>query len=106
MVDSRRDGLVRGTLASVVLVSALCLTSLRAGQAVLHDVVGLAGGRGGRSCCGGGLGQDGNGGQEGEECDKGLHLVCCVVWFEALEIMYVIVQARLLCSTMQVLNLG
>ena len=89
---SRRDGLVRGTLARVVLVSTLGLAGLCAGQAVLHDVVGFAGGRRGRGCCGGGLGQDGNRGQEGEEGDEGLHVVCCFGWFEAWRIMYVIVQ--------------
>lgn len=104
--DLRGDGLVRGALARVVLISTLRLASLRAGQAVLHDVVCFAGGRGGGGCCGGGLSQDSGGGQEGDEGDEGLHLVCLVVFLEAGGIMFVIVQAGLLCSTMQVLNLG
>lgn len=106
--DLRSDGLVRGALARVVLVATLRLAGLGAGQAVLHDVVCFAGGRGGRGCCGGGLGQDSGGGQEGDEGDEGLHLVCCVGWsfLEAGGIMFVIVQAGVLCSTMQVLNLG
>lgn len=108
MGNSRRDGLVCGTLASVILATTVLLAGLCAAQAVLHDVVGFAGGRGGSGCGGGGLGQDGSGSQEGDEGDEGLHLVCCFAWwFEAGGIMFVIVQAGLLlCSTMQVLKPG
>lgn len=107
MGNSRRDGLIRGTLASVILAATVLLAGLCAAQAVLHDVVGFAGGRGGSGCCGGGLGQDSGGSQEGDEGDKGLHLVCYVWWFEAGGIMFVNVQAGLLlCSTMQVLKPG
>jgi hypothetical protein len=75
---SRRDGLVRSTLASVILVPTVFLAGSGALQAVLDDVVSIAGGR--RACggCGGGLSQDGSRCQEGDESDKGLHLGCCV----------------------------
>lgn len=108
MANLRRDSLVRGTLARVVLAATIFLASLCAGQAVLHDVVSVAGGRGGSGCCGGGLGQDSGGSQEGDECDEGLHLVCLFGWFfEGWEIMCdACAKAGLLCSTMQVLNLG
>lgn len=88
MGSLRRNGLVRSTLARVILAATLCLASLCAGQAVLHDVVGFAGGRRGCGCCGGGLGQDGGGSQEGDEGDEGLHVDCWVGWFEAWNIMF------------------